>query len=75
MELLGTSQSTFGDMVSELGLSAAMRPKAEHTLLAPVNSAFTSKSSIMQVHLLVISYLMSQLWFILKVQMILYAHI
>lgn len=45
MELLGSSQSTFGDMVSELGLSAAMRPKAEYTLLAPVNSAFTSKDS------------------------------
>lgn len=44
MELLGSSQSTFGDMVAELGLSAAMRPKAEYTLLAPLNSAFTSKS-------------------------------
>lgn len=41
MELLGSSQSTFGDMVSELDLSAAMRPKAEYTLLAPLNSAFT----------------------------------
>ncbi|XP_068572082.1 periostin-like isoform X2 [Cebidichthys violaceus] len=41
MELMGDSQSTFNEMVSELGLSAAMGPKTEYTLLAPVNSAFT----------------------------------
>uniref|UniRef100_A0A671VEL6 Periostin n=1 Tax=Sparus aurata TaxID=8175 RepID=A0A671VEL6_SPAAU len=43
MELIGTSQSTFGDMVSELGLSAAMRPEAEYTLLAPLNVAFSDE--------------------------------
>ncbi|XP_041652574.1 periostin, osteoblast specific factor b isoform X2 [Cheilinus undulatus] len=43
MELVGSSQSTFGDMVSELGLSAAMRPEAEYTLLAPVNAVFTDE--------------------------------
>ncbi|KAM4627288.1 periostin, osteoblast specific factor b isoform 2-T2 [Polymixia lowei] len=43
MELVGSSQSTFGDMVSELGLSAAMRPEAEYTLLAPFNTAFTDE--------------------------------
>ncbi|XP_041849788.1 periostin, osteoblast specific factor b isoform X2 [Melanotaenia boesemani] len=43
MELLGSSQSTFGDMVSELGLSAAMREEAEYTLLAPLNAAFTDE--------------------------------
>ncbi|XP_058489685.1 periostin, osteoblast specific factor b isoform X3 [Solea solea] len=43
MELVGSSQSTFGDMVSELGLSAAMRPEAEYTLLAPLNAAFTTE--------------------------------
>ncbi|XP_075892927.1 periostin, osteoblast specific factor b [Nelusetta ayraudi] len=52
MELLGASQSTFGDMVSELGLSAAMRPKAEYTLLAPVNSAFTTEVMSMDQRLL-----------------------
>lgn len=41
MELMGESQSTFSDMVSELGLAAAMRPKTEYTILAPVNAAFT----------------------------------
>lgn len=39
-ELIGQSESTFGDMLSELGLAAAMRPKAEYTLLAPVDAAF-----------------------------------
>lgn len=43
MELMGASQSTFSDMVSELGLAAAMGPKTEYTLLAPVNAAFTSE--------------------------------
>lgn len=48
MELVGQSQSTFGDMVSELGLSAAMRPEAEYTLLAPLNVAFTGESHTAQ---------------------------
>ncbi|XP_030600433.1 periostin, osteoblast specific factor b isoform X1 [Archocentrus centrarchus] len=43
MELLGTSQSTFSDMVSELGLSADMRSDAEYTLLAPLNTVFTDE--------------------------------
>merc|ERR1719419_870996 len=43
MELVGSGQSTFSDMVSELGLAAAMGPKTEYTLLAPVNTAFTNE--------------------------------
>ncbi|XP_007568696.1 periostin, osteoblast specific factor b isoform X1 [Poecilia formosa] len=43
MELLGGSQSTFGDMITELGLSAEMRADAEYTLLAPLNAAFTDE--------------------------------
>ncbi|XP_029302830.1 periostin, osteoblast specific factor b isoform X3 [Cottoperca gobio] len=43
MELVGESQSTFGDMVSELGLSASMRSDAEYTLLAPLNVAFNDE--------------------------------
>lgn len=43
MELMGKSQSTFTDMVSELGLAAALGPKTEYTLLAPLNAAFTSE--------------------------------
>ncbi|XP_059187845.1 periostin, osteoblast specific factor b isoform X1 [Centropristis striata] len=52
MELVGSSQSTFGDMVSELGLSAAMRPEAEYTLLAPLNLAFTDEVMSMDQRLL-----------------------
>lgn len=33
----------FSNMVSELGLAAAMRPKMEYTILAPVNTAFSSE--------------------------------
>ncbi|XP_071369881.1 periostin isoform X2 [Centroberyx affinis] len=43
MELVGESQSKFSDMVSELGLAAVMGPKAEYTLLAPLNGAFTNE--------------------------------
>nr|XP_057942862.1 periostin-like isoform X2 [Doryrhamphus excisus] len=43
MELMGQSQSTFNDMVSELGLAAALGPKTEYTLLAPLNAAFTNE--------------------------------
>uniref|UniRef100_A0A8C7K963 Periostin n=1 Tax=Oncorhynchus kisutch TaxID=8019 RepID=A0A8C7K963_ONCKI len=43
MELVGESQSTFRDMVSELGLSAAMKPETEYTLLAPLNTAFSDE--------------------------------
>nr|XP_020468777.1 periostin-like isoform X3 [Monopterus albus] len=43
MELLGDSQSTFADLVSELGVSAAMKKDAEYTLLAPVNTAFNDE--------------------------------
>uniref|UniRef100_A0A8B9H0P3 Periostin, osteoblast specific factor b n=1 Tax=Astyanax mexicanus TaxID=7994 RepID=A0A8B9H0P3_ASTMX len=52
MELVGPSQSTFSDMVSELGLSASMRPKAEYTLLAPLNSAFSDEVMSMDQRLL-----------------------
>uniref|UniRef100_A0AAY4EKJ1 Periostin n=1 Tax=Denticeps clupeoides TaxID=299321 RepID=A0AAY4EKJ1_9TELE len=41
MELV--ADGTFKDMVSELGLSAAMRPQTEYTLLAPLNGAFTDE--------------------------------
>ncbi|XP_051962878.1 periostin-like isoform X1 [Xyrauchen texanus] len=43
MELVGQSQATFSDMLMELGLSAAMRPQAEYTLLAPLNTAFNDE--------------------------------
>ncbi|XP_073718931.1 periostin, osteoblast specific factor b isoform X1 [Misgurnus anguillicaudatus] len=43
MELVGQSQATFGDMLIELGLAAAMGPKTEYTLLAPVNEVFNDE--------------------------------
>ncbi|KAK2846735.1 hypothetical protein Q5P01_009734 [Channa striata] len=43
MELMGGSLSTFTDMVSELGLSTEMSSDAEYTLLAPLNSVFTTE--------------------------------
>ncbi|KAL3991553.1 butyryl-CoA dehydrogenase [Sarotherodon galilaeus] len=52
MELLESSQSTFSDMVSELGLSGGMRSDAEYTLLAPFNSVFTDEIMSMDQDLL-----------------------
>ncbi|XP_051904039.1 periostin-like isoform X4 [Hippocampus zosterae] len=43
VELMGKDQSTFSDMLSQLGLAAALGPKTEYTLLAPVNAAFTDE--------------------------------
>lgn len=53
MELVEKSQSTFGDMMAQLGLTTAMKPKADYTLLAPVNAAFSGESDhqIVQVSL------------------------
>ncbi|KAL6473164.1 hypothetical protein MHYP_G00193520 [Metynnis hypsauchen] len=51
-ELISGSQSTFSDMVSELGLSAAMRPEAQYTLLVPLNGAFNEEVMSMDQRLL-----------------------
>ncbi|XP_036450308.1 periostin isoform X2 [Colossoma macropomum] len=51
-ELIGRSQSTFSDMVSELGLSAAMRPETQYTLLVPLNGAFNEEVMLMDQRLL-----------------------
>ncbi|RXN06859.1 periostin isoform X1 [Labeo rohita] len=52
MELIGKSQSVFSDMVSELGLSAAMQPETEYTILAPLNGAFSDEVITMDQRLL-----------------------
>ncbi|XP_074466478.1 periostin-like isoform X4 [Sebastes fasciatus] len=71
IELIGESQSTFSDMVSELGLAAAMGPKTEYTLLAPVNTAFTNEVMtteqsmlryILQNHILKLKITLSELY-------------
>ncbi|XP_039601750.1 periostin-like isoform X2 [Polypterus senegalus] len=41
LELTGSSQTTFTDLVAQLGLSGSMRPQGEYTLLAPLNAAFS----------------------------------
>uniref|UniRef100_A0A667YFN2 Periostin n=1 Tax=Myripristis murdjan TaxID=586833 RepID=A0A667YFN2_9TELE len=64
MDLVSESQSTFSDMVSELGLAAAMGPKTEYTLLAPLNSAFTSDllKLILENHILKFKVTLSELY-------------
>ncbi|XP_002663594.2 periostin [Danio rerio] len=52
MELVGKSQSVFSDMVSELGLSAALQPETEYTVLAPLNGAFSDEVMSMDQRLL-----------------------
>ncbi|RVE63922.1 hypothetical protein OJAV_G00141300 [Oryzias javanicus] len=42
-ELMGESQSTFKDLVSELGLASTLKPNLEYTFLAPPNVAFTDE--------------------------------
>ncbi|XP_059394998.1 periostin isoform X2 [Carassius carassius] len=51
-ELIGKSQSVFRDLVSELGLSAAMQPETEYTILAPLNGAFSDDVMSMDQRLL-----------------------
>lgn len=41
IELAGNQQTTFTDLVAQLGLASALRPDGEYTLLAPVNNAFS----------------------------------
>ncbi|XP_028655106.1 periostin-like isoform X1 [Erpetoichthys calabaricus] len=41
LELTGPSQTTFTDLVAQLGLSGSIRPQGEYTLLAPLNAAFS----------------------------------
>ncbi|XP_064209249.1 periostin [Anguilla rostrata] len=71
MELIGSSQSTFSDMVAELGLAEAMRPEAEYTLLAPLNSVFSDEimrmdqrllKIILQNHIVKLKMTLSQLY-------------
>ncbi|CAL8363322.1 unnamed protein product [Lota lota] len=71
MELVGDNQSTFSDMVTELGLSAALGPETEYTLLAPVNTVFTDEvmrmdqtllKDIIENHILKVKVILSELY-------------
>jgi uncharacterized surface protein with fasciclin (FAS1) repeats len=41
IELAGKQQTTFTDLVAQLGLASSLKPDGEYTLLAPVNNAFS----------------------------------
>ncbi|XP_015197512.1 periostin isoform X6 [Lepisosteus oculatus] len=71
LELTGPSQSTFTDMIAQLGLAGSFRPEAEYTLLAPLNGAFTDEvlamdqrrlKIILQNHILKLKVGLSQLY-------------
>uniref|UniRef100_A0A2K6N2W9 Periostin n=1 Tax=Rhinopithecus bieti TaxID=61621 RepID=A0A2K6N2W9_RHIBE len=51
-ELAGKQQTTFTDLVAQLGLASALRPDGEYTLLAPVNNAFSDDTLSMDQRLL-----------------------
>ncbi|KAG7322412.1 hypothetical protein KOW79_013758 [Hemibagrus wyckioides] len=52
IELVGNSQRRFSGMVSEMGLSEAMKAETEYTLLAPLDSVFTNEIMALDQHLL-----------------------
>uniref|UniRef100_A0A8D2PMY1 Periostin n=1 Tax=Zosterops lateralis melanops TaxID=1220523 RepID=A0A8D2PMY1_ZOSLA len=41
IELGGAQQTTFTDLVAQLGLASSLRPEGQYTLLAPLNGAFS----------------------------------
>lgn len=52
IELAGNQQTTFTDLVAQLGLASTLRPDGEYTLLAPVNNAFSEDTLSMDQRLL-----------------------
>uniref|UniRef100_G3T4M0 Periostin n=1 Tax=Loxodonta africana TaxID=9785 RepID=G3T4M0_LOXAF len=52
IELAGSQQTTFTDLVAQLGLASSLRPEGEYTLLAPVNNAFSDDTLSMDQRLL-----------------------
>ncbi|XP_044141097.1 periostin isoform X2 [Bufo gargarizans] len=52
LELAGSRQTTFTDLMAQMGLAAALRPEAEYTLLAPLNDAFSDETLRMDQRLL-----------------------
>ncbi|XP_073518670.1 periostin isoform X6 [Phyllobates terribilis] len=52
MELAGSQQTTFTDLMAQMGLAASLRPEAEYTLLAPLNDAFSDETLRMDQRLL-----------------------
>nr|DBA32587.1 TPA: hypothetical protein GDO54_000369 [Pyxicephalus adspersus] len=52
LELAGSQQTTFTDLMAQMGLAASLRPEAEYTLLAPLNDAFNEETLGMDQRLL-----------------------
>ncbi|XP_018409748.1 PREDICTED: periostin [Nanorana parkeri] len=52
LELAGSQQTTFTDLMAQMGLAASLRPEAEYTLLAPLNDAFSEETLRMDQRLL-----------------------
>ncbi|KAG8524748.1 Periostin, partial [Galemys pyrenaicus] len=52
IELAGNQQTTFTDLVAQLGLASALKPDGEYTLLAPMNNAFSDDTLSMDQRLL-----------------------
>ncbi|XP_018103144.1 periostin isoform X23 [Xenopus laevis] len=71
LELAGSHQTTFTDLMAQMGLAASFRPDAEYTLLAPVNNAFSDETLrmdlsllklIMQNHILKTKFVLNELY-------------
>ncbi|XP_074673069.1 periostin isoform X6 [Strix aluco] len=52
IELGGAQQTTFTDLVAQLGLASSLRPEGQYTLLAPLNGAFSDDTLRMDQRLL-----------------------
>ncbi|KAM5181782.1 periostin isoform 2-T2 [Mantella aurantiaca] len=52
MELAGSQQTTFTDLMAQMGLAASLKPESEYTLLAPLNDAFSEETMRMDQRLL-----------------------
>ncbi|KAM8821900.1 periostin isoform 4-T4 [Eudromia elegans] len=52
IELGGAEQTTFKDLVAQLGLASSLRPEGQYTLLAPLNGAFSDDTLRMDQRLL-----------------------
>ncbi|KAG6931670.1 periostin [Chelydra serpentina] len=52
IELAGDQQTTFTDLLAQLGLTSSLRPEGQYTLLAPLNGAFSDDTLRMDQRLL-----------------------
>ncbi|XP_050793168.1 periostin isoform X5 [Gopherus flavomarginatus] len=52
IELAGDQQTTFTDLLAQLGLTSSLRPEGQYTLLAPLNGAFSDDTLRMDLRLL-----------------------